>query len=48
MINIDYASLWGVEPGERDFSGAIQRLRDQDCCPKHLDNYVKLFKTYIN
>ena len=42
MNNIDYASLYGVKPGESDFSGAIKRSLKNDI--KYLDEYIKMIK----
>ena len=30
MEKIDYADLYGVKPGETDFSGVIERLKDKE------------------
>ena len=38
---IDFAKLYGVRPGETDFSGAIKRTLETG--PKHLSNeFIKL------
>ena len=37
MEDIDYADLYGVIPGETDFSGAIERLKEKDNPITHLD-----------
>lgn len=42
MKDIDYAALYGVHPGEFDFSGAIKRSLKTGI--KHLDEYVKMIK----
>ena len=42
MKNINYASLYGVLPGESDFSGAIKRSLKTGV--KHLDEYIKMIK----
>lgn len=42
--NIDYADLYGVRPGETDFSGAIERLKEKDYPIKHLDKEYLEFK----
>ena len=42
MKDIDYAALYGVHPGESDFSGAIKRSLKTGI--KHLDKYVKMIK----
>lgn len=42
MNNIDYAALYGVHPGESDFSGAIERSLNDGI--KHLDEYIKMIK----
>lgn len=34
---IDYADFYGVKPGETDFSGAIERLKEKDNPITHLD-----------
>lgn len=44
MKDIDYAALYGVKPGESDFSGAIERSLKNGI--KHLDEYVKMIKNY--
>ena len=36
MKDIDYAELYGVKPGESDFSGVIERLKEQNNPIKHL------------
>lgn len=36
-MDIDYADLYGVRPGETDFSGAIERLKERDNPIRHLD-----------
>ena len=42
IFNIDYAELYGVKPGESDFSGAIKRLNKRlNGNVLHLDNFVK-------
>ena len=42
MENIDYAALYGVKPGESDFSGAIKRSLKNGI--KHLDKYIKMIQ----
>ena len=42
MKDIDYAALYGVHPGESDFSGAIERSLKNGI--KHLDEYIKMIK----
>lgn len=45
MKDIDYAALYGVRPGESDFSGAIERSVKNGI--KHLDEcseYIKMIK----
>lgn len=38
---IDFAELYGVRPGETDFSGAVERTLETG--PKHLSNeFIKL------
>lgn len=37
-MNINYAELYGIKPGESDFSGAIKRLNGNVL---HLDKFVK-------
>lgn len=44
MKDIDYAALYGVKPGESDFSGAIERSVKNGV--KHLDEYIKMIKKY--
>lgn len=44
MKDIDYAALYGVKPGESDFSGAIERSLKNGI--KHLDEYIKIIKKY--
>lgn len=39
-MNIDFASLYGVISGEKDFSGAIERSLKNGLI--HLDNYVNM------
>lgn len=46
MEDIDYAALYGVHPGESDFSGAIERSLKNNI--KHLDEYVKMIKKLNN
>lgn len=38
MNDINYASLYGVKPGETDFCGAIQRSLNKGI--KHLDKKI--------
>ena len=43
--NIDYASLYGVKPGETDFSGAIERSLNDGV--KHLDKeFLEAIRQY--
>ena len=42
MKDINYASLYGVLPGESDFLGAIKRSLKNDV--KHLDEFMKMIK----
>jgi hypothetical protein len=42
MNYINYAELYGVKPGEKDFSGTIKRSLKTGV--KHLDEYVKMIK----
>lgn len=48
MEDIDYAALYGVHPGESDFSGAIERSSKNG--PKHFDEImmesIKFIKAY--
>jgi hypothetical protein len=46
MKDIDYAALYGVKPGESDFSGAIERSLKNGIkhIDNHLDEYVKMIK----
>jgi len=45
MVMIDYAALYGVKPGECDFSGAIERSLKEG--PKHLNkDFLKIFNEY--
>ena len=50
MNNIDYASLYGVQPGESDFSGAIKRSMKQikENGIHQLNVFVKLLYKYKN
>lgn len=42
---IDYASLYGVKPGENDFSGAIKRALNENVKVKHLSsNFINAYK----
>ena len=44
MENIDYGALYGLLPGEKDFTGVIERLEKNGFIPQHLDEYVKEIK----
>lgn len=45
MEKIDYGSLYDVRPGERDFSGAIQRSLNNGI--KHIDiNFIKMYENF--
>ena len=45
MNDIDYADLYGVKPGETDFSGAIKRSLKEGI--KHLDkNFIKILSNH--
>ena len=47
MEKIDYGSLYGVRPGERDFSGAIQRSLNNGI--KHINiNFIKMYEKIRN
>lgn len=42
---IDYASLYGVNPGENNFSGAIKRALNENVKVKHLgNNFINAYK----
>ena len=42
---IDYASLYGVKPGEKDFSGAIKRALNENDKVKHIgNNFINAYK----
>ncbi len=42
---IDYADLYGVRPGETDFSGAIERIKRKGNPIKHVDKeYLKVIQ----
>lgn len=46
MNNIDYAELYGVKPGECDFSGAIERSLKEGA--KHLsEEFFKIYNKYF-
>ena len=36
MTDIDYASLYGLLNGENDFTGVIERLKENNFEPQHL------------
>lgn len=43
MNNIDYASMYGVKPGETDFGGAIERSLNEGV--KHIGKeFLKMIK----
>ena len=45
MEDINYAELYGLLPGESDFSGVIERLKDKGFPILHLsENYLKNLK----
>jgi len=44
MKDINYAALYGVHPGESNFSGAIKRSLKNGI--KHFDEYIKMIKNY--
>lgn len=47
MEKIDYGSLYGVRPGERDFSGAIQRSLNNGI--QHINtNFIKMYEKFRN
>ena len=47
MENIDYGSLYGVRPGERDFSGAIKRSLNNGI--KHINtNFIRMYEKFHN
>lgn len=47
MEKIDYGSLYGVRPGEKDFSGAIQRSLNDGI--KHINiNFIKVYEKFRN
>lgn len=46
-LYIDYASLYGVKPGEKDFSGAIKRTLNENVKVKHLgNNFINAINAY--
>ena len=48
MEKIDYADLYGVRPGETDFSGAIERLKEKNNPIKHLDKEYLEVKQWMD
>lgn len=47
FCNFNYAELYGVKPGESDFSGTIERSLKEGV--KHLDDekYIKILKDFL-
>ena len=48
-FDVDFAELYGVLPGESDFSGAIERLKDKEECQlTHLDKEYLEVKQWMD
>ena len=47
-MDIDYAELYGLKPGEKDFTGVIERLKKRDNPIKHLDKEYLEVKQWMD
>lgn len=47
-MDINFAELYGVKPGETDFSGAIERLKEKNNPIKHLDKEYLEVKQWMD